>query len=147
MAQLLQWFVQSACKVSAQHHAGKLDERPTPPTARCRGRRHPPVTAVHVAAVRLRVDQRKRGEALSAIEQLMKNLRGAPGCLTCRLVLDADDGTELTLISEWDERHDVDGFLSSCDFLVLKGMRILLRDDPQVVLDQVASRTRLTFKR
>jgi quinol monooxygenase YgiN len=77
----------------------------------------------------------------------MRHMRTSPGCLTCRLLVDPDDGTELTLVSEWDERRDVEAFVASRDFLIIKGMRMLLREDPQAVLDEIASRERLSFKR
>ena len=102
---------------------------------------------MQVASVTLRVDQRKRSEALSAIDALMRHMRAWPGCLTCRLYVDATDGTELVLMSEWDERRDVEEFLASRDFLILKGMRILLREDPQALLDDVRSRTQVPLKR
>jgi quinol monooxygenase YgiN len=102
---------------------------------------------MQVASVTLRVLQRKRVEALSAIDELMRHMRTSPGCLSCRLLVDAVDGTELMLISEWDDRRDVDAFLGSHNFLILTGMRILLREDPHAVLDDVSVRTRLSLKR
>jgi quinol monooxygenase YgiN len=106
-----------------------------------------PVTDMQVASVTLRVHQRKRVEALSAIDELMRQMRGSPGCLSCRLLVDAVDGTDLMLISEWDERRDVEAFLGSRNFLILTGMRILLREDPQAVLDEITARTRVSLKR
>jgi quinol monooxygenase YgiN len=106
-----------------------------------------PVTEMQVASVTLRVHQRKRVEALSAIDELMRQMRESPGCLSCRLLVDAVDGTDLMLISEWDERRDVEAFLGSRNFLILTGMRILLREDPQAVLDEITARTRVSLKR
>src|SRR4029453_11459010 len=100
---------------------------------------------MQVASVTLRVHQRKRVEALSAIDELMRHMRASPGCVSCRLLVDAVDGTDLTLISEWDDRGDVETFLGSRNFLILTGMRILLREDPQAVLDDVAVRTRVSL--
>jgi quinol monooxygenase YgiN len=91
------------------------------------------------------VSQRKRVEALSAIDELMRHMRGWPGCLSCRLLIDASDGGDLILVSEWDERRDVDAFLASRDFLILKGMRILLREAPHAVLDEIVNRTRMSL--
>jgi quinol monooxygenase YgiN len=105
----------------------------------------PLVLPMQMAFVTLRVHHRKRVEILSAIDELMRRMRDSPGCLSCRLLVDALDGGDLTLISEWDERRDVDAFLSSQDFQILRGMRILLREEPQAVLDEVAQRTRLSF--
>jgi hypothetical protein len=44
------------------------------------------------------------------------------------------------LISEWDERKDLEAFIGSRDFVILQGMRILLREDPLAVLDEIAAR-------
>jgi hypothetical protein len=54
---------------------------------------------------------------------------------------DAGDGQLLTLVSEWDSREALDGFLSSREFMILQGMRIVLRDDPQVVLNEILLRS------
>ena len=46
------------------------------------------------------------------------------------------------LLSEWNEPEHADAFFSSREFQIFKGIRILLRDEPYIVLDDV--RTRLT---
>ena len=51
------------------------------------------------------------------------------------------------LISEWALRRDLDGFLSSRDFLIIQGMRILLREEPRAVLDEVVVRKQVAFKK
>jgi quinol monooxygenase YgiN len=101
---------------------------------------------MQVASVTLRVHQRKRVEALSAIDELMRHMRAWPGCLSCRLLMDVVNGSDLMLISEWDERRDLEAFLSSRDFLILQGMRILLREDPFAVLDEIAARVSVPLK-
>jgi quinol monooxygenase YgiN len=99
--------------------------------------------AMHVATVNLRVKENKRTEALSAIDGFIRRLHSCPGCLTCRLMADAGDSQLLTLVSEWDSREALDGFLSSREFLILQGMRMVLRDDPQVILDEILLRSRM----
>jgi quinol monooxygenase YgiN len=106
-----------------------------------------PPQAMHVASVNLYVRNQTRAEALSAIDELIRRTRAWPGCLKCRLLTDADDMTALTLVSEWDTRQALDGFLASREFLILKGMRILLREDPEAVLDEVVARARLRLGR
>ena len=98
---------------------------------------------MHVATVNLRVKDDKRSEALSAIDGFIRRMRMWPGCLTCRLMTDAGDTQLLTLISEWDSREALDGFLASREFLILQGMRMVLRDDPQVILDEILLRSRM----
>jgi quinol monooxygenase YgiN len=100
---------------------------------------------MHIATVHMRVKEEKRSEALSAIDGFIRRLHTWPGCLTCRLMSDAGDGQLLTLVSEWDSREALDGFLSSREFLILQGMRIVLRDDPQVVLDEILLRSRMSL--
>ena len=102
-------------------------------------------SAMHVATVNLRVKENKRTEALSAIDGFIRRMHTCPGCLTCRLLTDALDSQLLTLVSEWDSREALDGFLSSREFLILQGMRIVLRDDPQVILDEILLRSRMSL--
>ena len=98
-----------------------------------------------VATVNLRVREDKRSEALSALDGFIHRMHAWPGCLTCRLMADAGDGQQLTLVSEWDSREALDGFISSREFLILQGMRMVLRDDPQVILDEILVRSRMSL--
>ena len=98
---------------------------------------------MHVATVNLRVKDDKRAEALSAIDGFVRRMHMWPGCLTCRLMTDAGDTQLLTLVSEWDSREALDGFLASREFLILQGMRLVLREDPQVILDEILLRSRM----
>jgi quinol monooxygenase YgiN len=100
---------------------------------------------MHVATVNLRVKDDKRSEAISAIDGFIRRMHSWPGCLTCRLMTDVRDSQLLTLVSEWDSRDAVDGFISSREFLILQGMRVVLRDDPQVVLDEILLRSRMSL--
>jgi quinol monooxygenase YgiN len=93
----------------------------------------------------MRVKEDKRSEALSAMDGFIRRVHAWPGCLTCRLMADAGDTQLLTLVSEWDSREALDGFLSSREFLILQGMRMVLRDDPQVVLDEIHLRSRMSL--
>jgi quinol monooxygenase YgiN len=101
--------------------------------------------AMHVATVNMRVKDDKRSEALSAIDGFIRRVHTCPGCLTCRLMADAGDSQLLTLVSEWDSREALDGFLSSREFVILQGMRMVLRDDPQVILDEILLRSRMSL--
>jgi quinol monooxygenase YgiN len=100
---------------------------------------------MHIATMNLRVRDDKRSEALSAIDGFIRRMRAWPGCLTCRLLTDASDGESLTLVSEWDSREGLDGFIASREFLILQGMRVVLRDDPQVILDEILLRSRMSL--
>ena len=112
---------------------------------RADGRRSGKPPAMHVATVNLRVKDDKRSEALSAIDGFIRRMHAWPGCLTCRLMADAGDSQLLSLVSEWDSREALDGFISSREFLILQGMRMVLRDDPQVILDEILLRSRMSL--
>lgn len=101
--------------------------------------------AMHVATVNLHVREDKRSEAFSAVDGFIRRMHAWPGCMTCRLLADASDSLSLTLVSEWDSREAVDGFLASREFLILQGMRMVLRADPQVVLDEILLRSRISL--
>ena len=67
-------------------------------------------------------------------------MRSASGCARSRLLEDADDPNAFTVLSEWQSADTADAFFSSRDFQIFKGIRILLRDEPVIVLDEVQSR-------
>ena len=100
---------------------------------------------MHVATVYLKVKHDKRSEALSALDGLTRRMLQWPGCLTCRVMADLNKSHDLTLVSEWDSREALDGFLASGEVLILQGMRLVLHDDPQLVLDEVRLRSRLSL--
>jgi quinol monooxygenase YgiN len=95
---------------------------------------------MYVASVLLRVRPSKRPETLSAIRQLMRSMRAWPQCAACRFLAAADDDNSLLLISEWKSRDALDQLLTSQEFQVLRGMRMLLQQDPQMIIDEVGSR-------
>jgi quinol monooxygenase YgiN len=75
-------------------------------------------------------------------------MRMAAGCDRSRLMLDADDPNTFAVISEWQSAETADRFFSSHQFQIFKGIRILLRDEPVIVLDQIQTRvTRLIRQR
>jgi quinol monooxygenase YgiN len=97
-----------------------------------------------LASVSFRAQPHKRSEILSAIDDMVERMRQAPGCGRCRLLVDTEDPYTFTLASEWQTPDAADTFFESRDFQIFKGIRILLRDEPVIVLDEVRSRvTRL----
>ena len=71
-------------------------------------------------------------------------MRQAPGCRRCRLLVDTEDPNAFTLASEWLSPHTAESFFDSREFQIFRGIRILLREEPLLVLDEVRERvTRL----
>jgi len=100
--------------------------------------------AMLLASIVFRVQPHKRDEALSAVDETLRRMRTAPGCARTRLVADTEDPNMLTVLSEWQTAASADNFFASREFQIFKGMRILMRDEPVLVIDDVRSRvTRL----
>ena len=97
-----------------------------------------------LASIGFRIQPHKRDEVLSAVDETVRRMRQASGCARSRLMADAEDPNAFTVLSEWQSADTADVFFSSRDFQIFKGIRILLRDEPVMVLDDVRSRvTRL----
>ena len=95
----------------------------------------------YVATIVLQVRPSKRPEVISAIRQIMRSLRMTPGCVLCRSLTEADDANTLMVVSEWSSEEALEELLKSEEFLVLRGMRMLLQKSTQLVVDEVAART------
>ena len=95
-----------------------------------------------LASICFRVLPHKRAEGLDAIDTLACHMRTTTGCSRSRVMNDTDDINTFVLVSEWNDPGHADTFFSSREFQIFKGIRILLRDEPYMVLDDV--RTRLT---
>jgi quinol monooxygenase YgiN len=93
-----------------------------------------------LASIRFRSQPHKRAEVISAVEELIERMRHAPGCTGSRLLTEADDENSLMVVSEWHAMEQVEEFLQSRDFLVFKGIRILLRNEPVIVFDYLQDR-------
>jgi quinol monooxygenase YgiN len=104
---------------------------------------HQPVT--YIATVVLEVRPSKRPEVLSAIRQVMRCMRMTPGCVACHSLVEADDARTLMIVSEWGSEEALEELLRSEEFLVLRGMRMLLQKSAQLVVDEVAARTVLAL--
>ena len=97
-----------------------------------------------LASVNLRVVPHKKAEALSAVDALVQRMRLTSGCARSRLLSDMDDTNAFLIASEWAEPSAAESFFASREFQIFLGIRILLRDEPLIVLDDIRSRiTRL----
>ena len=97
-----------------------------------------------LASLSFRVQPHKKGEALSAVDALVQRMRLTSGCARSRLLNDIEDGNAYLVASEWAESTAAETFFASREFQIFLGIRILLRDEPLIVLDDVRSRiTRL----
>jgi quinol monooxygenase YgiN len=95
-----------------------------------------------LASISFRVQPHKRSEALSAVDSLVQRMRAVPGCARSRILTDSEDDNVFVVASEWSDANAAEAFFSSREFQIFKGVRILMRDEPFIVLDDV--RTRVT---
>ena len=97
-----------------------------------------------VVWVSIRARVHKRAETISAIDELAERMQRSAGCARNRLYADRQDPHTLTLRSEWNTVTEAQTFFDSRDFQAFRGIRMLLRDEPLVVFDEVQARvTRL----
>ncbi len=103
------------------------------------------INVVVTASLSFRVQPQNQVEVLSVVNTIAERMRRAPGCCRNRLLSDVDDPNAFTLVSEWPDLETAEAFLDSRDFKVFRGIRILLRSEPVVVLDHVSSRVTRMF--
>jgi quinol monooxygenase YgiN len=97
-----------------------------------------------LASISFRVQPHKRSEALSAVDSLVERMRAAEGCARSRILNDSEDPNLFVVASEWSGVHAAEAFFDSRTFQIFKGVRILMREEPFIVLDDVRARvTRL----
>jgi quinol monooxygenase YgiN len=102
------------------------------------------MTAMLLASLSFRAQPHKRAEALSAVDSLVQRMRGSTGCARTRILMDTEDANAFLIASEWSDPDAADAFFASREFQIFRGVRILMRDEPLIVLDDVRSRiTRL----
>ena len=98
-------------------------------------------TVMLLASLMFRVQPFKRAEALSSVDALVQRMRGASGCLRSRVLIDTEDANSFMVTSEWLDPATAEAFFASVEFRVFRGIRILLRDQPLIILDDIRTRT------
>ena len=63
----------------------------------------------------------KRTEFLQTVGRLLDPIKSAKGCRTFGFYLDASDENSTLLVSEWDTETDLNNYIESDDFAVLRG--------------------------
>ena len=74
-----------------------------------------------VNTTRITVRPETRTEFLQTIGRLLEPCKRAKGCRSFDFYLDATDENSTLLVSEWDTETDLNNYLRSDDFAVLKG--------------------------
>lgn len=74
-----------------------------------------------VNTTRITVPPEKRTEFVQTIGRLLEPIKRAHGCRTFDFYFDAADENSTLLVSEWDTETDLNNYLGSDDFAVLRG--------------------------
>jgi quinol monooxygenase YgiN len=74
-----------------------------------------------VNTTRVKVLPDKRTEFLQTIGGLLEPSKRAKGCRTFDFFLEANDENSTLLVSEWDTETDLNNYLGSDEFAVLRG--------------------------
>lgn len=77
--------------------------------------------AMIVNTTRISVQPDKRTEFFQTVDRLVDPIKSAKGCRTFHFYLDATDENSTLLVSEWETQVDLDNYLESDDFAILRG--------------------------
>jgi quinol monooxygenase YgiN len=100
---------------------------------------------VVLASISFRARPHKRSEILSAVDDAVERMRHTAGCERCRLLVDTEDQNAFTVMSEWQTTGEADAYFNSREFRIFRGIRILLREEPVIVFDEIQSRFTLSI--
>ena len=97
---------------------------------------------VIVNTTRITVHPEKRIELAQTITRLLQPVKNIKGCQTFDFYLEAADENSLLLISEWETESDLDDYLRSNDFAILRGaikvLSVRSADSKALVTSQVS---------
>lgn len=75
---------------------------------------------------RITVKAEKRVELAQTISRLLGPIKDVKGCRGIRFYFDATDQNSSLLLSEWETESDLDRYLRSNDFAILRGAIMVL---------------------
>ena|ERR1043166_4653004 len=79
-----------------------------------------------VKATKITVKPEKRVELIQTMGRLLGPIKNFKGCRTIRFYLDAADENLSLLLSEWETESDLDRYIHSNDFAILRGVIVVL---------------------
>jgi len=91
------------------------------------------------ATIRMTVPAEKRKEVLQTIKAILGPIRLERGCIRCNCYVDVEDERILFIEEEWKTRDDLENHLRSDRFGVLNGAMRLLRAEPDIRFNTIAS--------
>jgi quinol monooxygenase YgiN len=89
--------------------------------------------------IRMKVLAEKRKELSQTITSLIGPMRTEKGCRRCDFCQSMENENELRIIEEWDTRENLDRYLNSERFRVLRGAMNLLQEPYEIMFHAVAA--------
>jgi len=89
--------------------------------------------------IKMTVPVEKKKEVLQTVKAILGPIRRERGCISCNCYVDVEDDSVLRFEEEWKTRDDLENHLRSDHFGVLNGAMMLLRVEPEVRFNTIAS--------
>jgi quinol monooxygenase YgiN len=83
--------------------------------------------------IQIQTEPRKLKEMEQTLLKIMGDARKIKGCLNCYLYMDMKDNNTFCLVQEWESQEDLDWYLDSDLFHVIKGAAGLLSTSHQMI--------------
>jgi len=91
------------------------------------------------ATIKMTVPIEKKKEVLQTVKAILAPIRRERGCISCNCYVDVEDESVLFFEEEWNTREDLENHLRSDHFGVLNGAMRLLRIEPDIRFNTIAS--------
>ena len=97
--------------------------------------------------IRMKVLAEKRKELSQTITSLIGSIRTEKGCQRCDFCRSMEDENELCILEDWDTRENLNRYLKSERFRVLRGAMNLLQEPYAMMFHTVAAGKKRTKAR
>lgn len=91
------------------------------------------------ATIKMTVPVEKLKEIIQTVKAILGPIRRERGCISCNCYVNVENERVLFFEEEWKTREDLDNHLRSDHFGVLNGAMRLLRVDPDIRFNTIAS--------
>ena len=92
-----------------------------------------------IVIIKMDAKPEKSLELKQTLQAMIEPTRKDNGCLSHNVYQDIENDNSLSLIQVWERQADLDRHLRSNRFTVLMGTRSLLRQAPEITMNEVSS--------
>lgn len=102
---------------------------------------------MNLLIIRMKVLSKKRKELSQTISSLIRSIRTEKGCKRCNFCQDIEDENAFYLLEEWDTQENLESYLKSERFKVLRGAMNLLAETCEMMFNTIAAGKKRTEAR